>query len=750
MAFMEWLQRIEGSMKIGFMQRSEDQQTSAVQHWQAADENGELQFMKTLWSVQCNWTEAADRSDAMDGMLTFRLHQGTLTDTAVRVRFEFAEWTQDNYVLIPAAVFNGNRFRSKPVPYPPIYKDEEDLSLDLTTLITDIPRLSLTSGSSLMEVTMQDAATPSVGFYSPSLQKVFWLLTTTQTEVGTTGVVVEEMANYTEAAITLSAPSMRSEISKGDVGAVFQAGDQVTIRLRLVIKEAACVQHLYDHFATIRKDVLQPKMSLHQLPFSEAFAIIERKYNAMNWIEETPYYAVGMRENQYQDWQCGWVGGGMSTYPLFRLGAPLSFERAQQTLNFLFSTQEASGFFQGMYAKGQYYGDGFDREDTERWHLLRKSSDVLYFVLKQIRYLEASHADWITPSSWIEGTRRLADAFVRLWTRYGQFGQFVDIWTGDILVGGSTSAAIVPAGLVLASDYFCDAQYLRVAEESAAFYHEHFVSIGVTTGGPGEILQCPDSESAFSLLESFIVLYEYTQDAKWLARSEDMAKQCMSWVVSYDFDWPEESEFDRLGMRSTGTVFANTQNKHSAPGICTLSGDSLFKLFRATGNLMYLQLIQDMSHSITQYLSREDRPIRSWDGRDLPAGWVNERVNLSDWEGRDWVGAVFHGSCWSEVALMLTSLEIPGLYVQPDTGYVCALDHIDVHVDAHEQVQLIITVTNPTAFPAKILIFIENESDMRDQLCMDLRGRCKTLEIAPQESRTIRCANASFEIASDV
>ncbi|OCT12302.1 hypothetical protein A8709_31205 [Paenibacillus pectinilyticus] len=748
MVFREWLQRMEGSVQLGFLQRSENPQMSDQQLWQEADEDGEWHFQQTRWSVHSAWTAVADRPDARDGVFTFRLNEGELFQAAIRVRFDFAKWSQDNYVLIPAAVYNGNRFRSKPVPYPPIYKDEEDLIPDMTTLITDIPRLTLTSGNSLLEVTTQDAATPAIGVFSPALQKAFWLLTTTHTEAGTTGIVMEEQHGYSEAVITLSAPSMRSDVSKGDHGATFRAGDCITLSVRLYITEASCIQHLFDRFADIRKDVQQPKAMQHQLPFSEAFATIERKYNEMNWHNDTTYYAVGMRENQYQDWQCGWVGGGMSTYPLLRLGGELSRDRAVQTLHFLFSTQAESGFFQGMYTQGRFYGDGFDREDSERWHLLRKSSDVLYFVLKQIRYLEKAHADWLTPLGWIAGTQRLADAFVQLWTRYGQFGQFVDITSGDIIVGGSTSAAIAPAGLVLAYDYFGDQTYLRIAEESAEHYYVYHTRLGVTTGGPGEILQCPDSESAFSLLESFQVLYEYTQDAKWLARSEEMAKQCMSWVVSYDFEWPEGSEFHRLGMRSTGTVFANTQNKHSAPGICTLSGDSLFKLYRATGNKRYLSLIQDISHSLMPYMSREDRIIRSWDGIDLSPGWVNERVNLSDWEGSACVGGVFAGSCWSEVALMLTSLEIPGLYVQPDTGFLCVLDHIEAQVDAHTEEAIVITVTNPTRFAAQVLLFIENESEMRGQLCHDLRSGGKLLELAPGESRTIRCVTESFQLVN--
>jgi hypothetical protein len=55
-------------------------------------------------------------------------------------------------------------------------------------------------------------------------------------------------------------------------------------------------------------------------------------------------------------------------------------------------------------------------------------------------------------------------------------------------------------------------------------------------------------------------------------------------------------------------------------------------------------------------VSRADRPIHDPSGRPLPPGWINERVNTSDWD--DNVGGVFHGSTWSEVALMLMAVEL--------------------------------------------------------------------------------------------
>ena len=146
-----------------------------------------------------------------------------------------------------------------------------------------------------------------------------------------------------------------------------------------------------------------------------------------------------------------------------------------------------------------------------------------------------------------------------------------------------------PAGLALAGQYFAAPDYLRTARAAAAAYYDRFVRRGYTTGGPGEICQCPDSESAFGLLESYVVLYEVTGERNWLDCARDMAQQAATWCMSYDFAFPAGSLFGRLGMRAAGSVWANVQNKHSAPGICTLSGDALFKLFRATGHSSYLE-----------------------------------------------------------------------------------------------------------------------------------------------------------------
>ena len=159
----------------------------------------------------------------------------------------------------------------------------------------------------------------------------------------------------------------------------------------------------------------------------------------------------------------------------------------------------------------------------------------------------------------------------------------------------------------------------------------------------------------------------------WLEYARENAHYCASWVVSYNYRFPEASEFARLGMKTTGSVFANLQNKHSAPGICTLSGDSLFKLWKWTKDPLYLELLRDIACTIGQYMSTGERPIYDWgltreamesgdsallEAHRLPSGFINERVNMSDWEGDGCIGGVFNGSCWSETSNLLALAEV--------------------------------------------------------------------------------------------
>lgn len=573
----------------------------------------------------------------------------------------------DNYVFIPACCYAGNQFRVLKYGYPPMFRPE-DGGVDMPNTISDVPRLE-SDGSGKIEVSTGDAATPCVGVYSATEGRGVLVFTVQEIDGKNIGLA------YEAGEIRLTWPAKRElDYRMCRTFAHGRPWEDRPAEIPYQVLDFPCgsLAEFYRVFFENRKimgmDATRPEV----LPFDRQFSIQRDKFNTMNWHEELGIYMVGTDRGHFQVWQPGWVGGGMSGYALMKLGGETEAERAMRTLDFLFSTQLESGLYPGVVDnEGKTFGDGFSVVGAEDWHLIRKSADVLYFLFKHFRLMEERGIE--IPPHFVRGAKRNADAFARLFDRYGQFGQFVDHHTGEIRVGGSTSAGTAPAGLAEAYRFFGDPAYLRVAKASARYFYQNFLSKGYTSGGPGEMLQCVDSESAFGLLESFVVLYEVTGEAEWLAYARECAHYCASWVVSYNYKFPAASEFGRHGMKSVGSVFANLQNKHAAPGICTLSGDSLLKLWRWTEDPLYLELIRDIALTIGQYLSTDENPIYDWgltpaqrDSGDpailephrTPQGFINERVNLSDWEGDSCIGGVFHGSCWSETSNLLTLAEV--------------------------------------------------------------------------------------------
>lgn len=556
---------------------------------------------------------------------------------------------EDDYIFLPACCYNGNRFDVLKKAYPPMFTPEE-ASKDMPNYITDVPRLNK-DGSGIIEVTTGDVSVPCIGVYQKARNKGFLLFTIQEINGKNLGLA------YENGKMIITYPARRKEIytwprmHKNEEE--YQPID-VEIPHKFIEFDCFGIDEFFEKFFENRKVMGMDDKLPKVLSREEQFKIQMKKFNECNWYEKGGFYACGDDMNQrYNVWQPGWVGGAMPTYAFLKMGGELEKERSVKTLYHLFKYQGASGLFYGGCDKDlNKYSDGFDVPGTDDWCLIRKSTDILYFVIRQFELLEE------VPALFEEGIKKCADAIVKIWDENGQLGQFINAETGEIAAGGSASGSIASAGLVSAYRYFKDEKYLKAAKEIGDYFYDNFVEKGYTTGGPGEILQGPDSESAFALLESYVWLYDETKEEKYLKYAITTAYLSSSWVVSYNYKFPKESEFGRLDMKTIGSVFANVQNKHSAPGICTLSGTSLKKLYNWTQNEKFLELYNEITLTISQYMSTDERPIYSHDKKKLPSGFICERVNMSDWETYSWIGSVFCGSCWCEVSNLLGIAEM--------------------------------------------------------------------------------------------
>ncbi|MCX6326533.1 MAG: hypothetical protein NT144_07775 [Bacteroidia bacterium] len=120
----------------------------------------------------------------------------------------------------------------------------------------------------------------------------------------------------------------------------------------------------------------------------------------------------------------------------------------------------------------------------------------------------------------------------------------------------------------------------------------------------------------------------------------------------------------------------------------------------------------------------------------MKSGWINERVNVTDWESIP-VGEIFDGSTWAETSLMLTYLEIPGLYIIPEKEICVALDNIEAKLVKVTSRSLEVEVYNPTGFLAEDKLMVESLASRGKPLQVNYLLRGKILSIKPGERKII-------------
>lgn len=684
---------------------------------------------------------------------TATVESGSAEGIAAGLRIDLHPWSSRDYVLLPGAVYAGNRFAAARRPYSPTIRNLGQKADKLELDVGDIPRLALEPGHSHIDQTSLDCAIPGMGVRFTDTDDALLILTPQTSSVGPIGLEMIEAEMRDRASIQLLAPGFIHPIP-GDDDPMSGIGNLATAHLHpqnavpVSLKAGQSIEFAFEwhtfgcpdvhtlferffaHRTTLFPEAANPLPKV--LPLSAAWDILKAKHNAQNWDEALGLYRVGIawldgQATQY--WQNGWIGGGITTLPMLQEGDKTDVARARRNLDFLFSKALSPiGLFKAtMSESGEWESDAFKSgglrgtpldkavsSDTPV-SLVRRQGDVLYFAVRQLLLLQ--EREQAIPEAWLEANRRSADALCRVWATEGEFGFLLNYETGEVTVGGSTSGAIIPAALALASTVFDEARYLDTALAAAEHYRMHDLAWGVTTGGPGDALQAPDGESIFGLIESFILLHELTGDEKWCEAAQHACYQAASWVIAYPYAFPDGSALQQIGCDARGAMIANAQNKCGVPGICTLSGQGILRTFRATGDVRLLDCLRDIAHALPQFVSRKDRPIPTritWAHpyKELPEGWVCERVNITpSWA--EPLGEQAAYSCWCEVALMLTWCDLPGIYAQPDTGLIRCLDHVKATWTDGSHSAL--RIENPTAYPARVRVQIETRSEARTQ-----------------------------------
>jgi len=660
-----------------------------------------------------------------------------LAEVSLAAAIELTGWTREDYLMMPAGAYDGNRFRVESNDYPPMYA--QPCPNEVTPVVTGVPKFDEWGGTSGIHLLAGGLATPAIGAWRRTAQEAIFVLS--PAFVGGHEVGLHAIEEADRLTLRVDAPGLRpvryqmcdASVATPDRGVALAEGDSLTLSLRVVRLACASMAEFYRHFGDLR-ELMLPRGAIQPVfPFSAAAGLVIENFDARQWAESEQTYVDVIDEAGIRI-QPGWVGSGMFTLAVLGEGTPDQQTRAARSLDYIVAKGLSPfGLFYGMIHSGGVVNDGFSHPQSENWLLLRKNGDMTLFLVRQCQLLEQREQP--VPPAWRSAVERNLEAYVSIWDRYQTFGQFVNVLTGEIVVGGATGAGTVVGALAAGGAWLNSPRALEVARQAGAAIAQTVIEAGYSVGGPGEILKAPDSESCAALIEGLVELWEVTGEASWLQRAADVAYQALTWTVSYDFDFPRESTFARMGMQTTGTVIASVQNKHSAPGICSLSSLALLKIARATDDATLRNLAVDIARTLPQYVSRADRPIPTGDGRITPPGFMNERVNMSDWElygiGS---GEVFYGNCWCTTSMMLTAYEMPGIYVEFRPQRVSVLDHVTVESVSFLENSACLRIHNPCPVPARVKVVLDPSAEVAwAQVWADLI----IVEIAPGETQTV-------------
>lgn len=560
----------------------------------------------------------------------------------------FPEWEEDTYVMLPAGAYDGNRDFEPVAPrlidgVSYVWFRDSDLGTNCPYVINARVPIMGRDGKGVIEGGAGDLSTPSGCFFFPKARKGVIVYYDFQVAGRYTGFYV------TNGLMRVQYPARRYELLERKPGATddpplrLRPGEEVRSRFKVLEFPCADVSGLYAEFFRTRKSFLKGVRA--PMPDAARYDLLTKmvadRLGSVHWYGSPDRNII---------WVSGWCGGVIDIAALLRVNHTASDDMAAQSLDFLADTQQPSGFFRGLSKDGVPMPERSRLPSTLRFHMTRRSADAIYYSFDLMKVAGE------TPPR-LTAVRRCADAFLRAFERYGMVPEYVAGATGECLVGGTTGAAILPAALVRVADRFKEPKYLAAAEAICEGMCRAYLSRGLCFGGAGDSLNAPDSESCASLLRSCVTLAERTGDPKWVEWSRQAAHVLSTWVVSYSFAFPPSSEFARIKVNTVGSVVANVQNRHAAPGFCIDDGDSLVRLSKLTGDPAYRDLYDDVRSFIPQVISMPDRPILGRMCTNVPYqleyGGCYERVNLSGWEGFSFIGETYWRGTWCMSSFLL-------------------------------------------------------------------------------------------------
>lgn len=612
------------------------------------------------------------------------------------------EW----FIFIPSSCYAGNDFvLVKEECYPPKYMvhytPEDPLHPPVAML--EVPSVGK---DKLFNRSVTDGSSPLIGVFMPEKKQAFFLAFEQGTSLGNNGIEISVTAENS-LRLLLSLPCVRREsftkCKNLDEAPILKKGEKIHLSLQTTLQPAEDLADFYRIFSEIRSSFPQQEPYKNSRSFSHAQEILLKMFSQVRYIEEHAFFTKARGQLNLNT---GWCSYG-EIVSLYQFGDEKLKKAVFAFLENIFHNAFSSNFFPFTAAKvvdGHLVFMPYDFPlKTEKGStLMRLPAEFLFHTLKLFLLWEEKKISY--PAKWKLLLESVAENLLILYEKYGQLGHIVNLPDGEMVLGGSFTAAIAPAALLLAGKYYKKEKYSVAGEKILQDYVEEFRQKGFTYGGPGDSMFAPDSESASALLLSLVLYCEKYSGKKYLEEARYCADYFASWVPSVKYTFPKGSTLDLMDADCRGAVQANLQNQHGAPAPCVDPANSLLLLYQLSGQKKYLQLLQEIIHNCVQYISTKAHPIPMQIGGVMPQGDICEKVFFQDYCNK--CGMIPFGSGgWTEIAVLMCISENPGIYCDIRKDLLMVFDHVEAAL-----ADGILTIINPFSYPVNVQLLTEKAS----------------------------------------
>lgn len=364
-------------------------------------------------------------------------------------------------------------------------------------------------------------------------------------------------------------------------------------------------------------------------------------------------------KNSMAEWNTmiGWCSGSMTALTLLKFGGKYR-DFAISYLDFLSENGNSpSGVKYPVFDGTSWMTKNHPEASTRNYDHCRFYCDYIHYLGKAIRFEKQNGK---THPLWEKEFRLGIDLLLDIWSREQDFGIYWDIEAEKATVyrKGSGCGAFALLALAEGLRHYPENKLLaQVFSEGCEMYYKRCVQSGRCNGGPADIKEADDSESAAALTDTLVQYYKLVKSDRAKSMALSSAKLFSTWVVNYSPAFPCGSSFEDTNI--CGGVIANVQNRHIGPGICTNSAYFLYELGKITGDKRFVTMYNNIKaaaiNCVTVYDGEfygisPDAPFRK--------GMMSEQINMSDAlgiEGETWRVS----TCWPSTAVILGWMDSP-------------------------------------------------------------------------------------------